>query len=397
MAEPNGKLSEDDRGAIKSSITRGTAVRDQHVDGTIVMNFSTADPGDNEAQHFGFGVHLTEQEKLAADARRVAQQLAAAQEAGVGTPEEEHELDVGEQMLEEHARALAALGGAGGNGAGAHLGEGEPVAWGVDEMPRGRSFHNHRFVAGLRRLAFREQNVRLCAGRALGVVKAAGVGLKDAVGRAAAEGDARGVLQALVQAEQDAMGREMSGEEVDAAERVARQIASAVNNDSGSKNGEGRAFAMRWRKAGESVERKVYAPMVVIADGMFSGLRGTVTSAKPRIVSHFVGLVLHHPPMESPLPYRYRANLFLAEPSPHVAYQVSPCATRLLIDVPNLLPSDDGVYVPLEEEEGEGDSSSHTGGVHAEEESKEMATEDVGDRGRAEGGESKRSEEDGEE
>lgn len=79
-------------------------------------------------------------------------------------------------------------------------------------------------------------------------------------------------------------------------------------------------MGVRWRPAGGAADRTVYAPLVVIADGMFSGMRGAVTGAKPRLVSHFVGLVMHHPPMESPVPYRHRGHVCLTEPTPTLAY-----------------------------------------------------------------------------
>jgi len=157
----------------------GTARRDARIEGAVLLKYPSTDP-EGGARHYGFGAEAADAEAAVeqaagAEAERVAQAVTRAKAAGVGTQGEEKELDTGDRLTDAQSRALANLGGAGGNGAGAAqscaAGSKSP-AWGIDAMPRGRSFHNHRFVAGLRRLAFRESNVRLCVGRAAEVVRA---------------------------------------------------------------------------------------------------------------------------------------------------------------------------------------------------------------------------------
>lgn len=77
---------------------------------------------------------------------------------------------------------------------------------------------------------------------------------------------------------------------------------------------------------------KAFAPLTVVADGLWSGLRSKVdANAKPFVVSTFVGLILQHPPMESPLPFRLHGHVVLAEPSPVLLYQISSTETRILV------------------------------------------------------------------
>jgi len=49
------------------------------------------------------------------------------------------------------------------------------------------------------------------------------------------------------------------------------------------------------------------------------------------MVSTFVGLILQHPPMESPVPFRGCGHVILAEPSPVLMYQISSTETRVLV------------------------------------------------------------------
>ncbi|KAK0521234.1 Squalene epoxidase [Tilletia horrida] len=104
---------------------------------------------------------------------------------------------------------------------------------------------------------------------------------------------------------------------------------------------------------------EVHAPLTFVADGCFSKfrrtLRGTSSRHTPLIRSHFVGLELTHEPMSSlyapspkhpnALPATQGGTAFLPAPEhghvcltpsgPVLLYQIGPCETRILIDVPH--------------------------------------------------------------
>lgn len=82
----------------------------------------------------------------------------------------------------------------------------------------------------------------------------------------------------------------------------------------------------------EKEVKQAFAPLTVVADGLWSALRTSVDKgAKPHQLSSFVGLIIEHPPMESPLPHRGCGHVVLAEPSPVLLYQISSTETRVLV------------------------------------------------------------------
>ncbi len=64
------------------------------------------------------------------------------------------------------------------------------------------------------------------------------------------------------------------------------------------------------------------APLTIVADGIWSGLRTISNTNKPRLVSSFIGVLVTHPSMESPVPFRNHGHVILAKPSPSLIYQV---------------------------------------------------------------------------
>ncbi len=64
------------------------------------------------------------------------------------------------------------------------------------------------------------------------------------------------------------------------------------------------------------------APLTVVADGIWSGLRKVSNNNKPHYVSSFIGVIVTHPPMEAPVPHRNFGHVILAFPSPILIYQV---------------------------------------------------------------------------
>ncbi|KAG1150358.1 hypothetical protein G6F37_002232 [Rhizopus arrhizus] len=78
------------------------------------------------------------------------------------------------------------------------------------------------------------------------------------------------------------------------------------------------------------VEEKFYAPLTLVADGIFSKFRKDFTTRKTKITSHFVGLLMH----DLELPFPQKGFVVIAKPSPILMYQIAPHDLRVLVDVP---------------------------------------------------------------
>lgn len=171
-----------------------------------------------------------------------------------------------------------------------------PVSSGFDprpgtpaQHPRGRSFHNHRFVQALRDMAKQHPNITMHEGR----------------------------VTAL-----------LSPQDVPASHPAAKL---------GGGNAE-TAVGVKWVDA-EKNSHTVTAPLTVVADGAHSALRKRVlTEPKVTASSFFVGLALHHEEGSCPLPYPRHGHVVLANPNPVLLYQISSTETRILVDVPAPLP-----------------------------------------------------------
>ncbi|ORY27866.1 squalene epoxidase-domain-containing protein [Naematelia encephala] len=89
----------------------------------------------------------------------------------------------------------------------------------------------------------------------------------------------------------------------------------------------------------ETVVRKVYAPVTIIADGCFSKFRTTrgARIPTPKTRSHFVGIVLK----DVDLPINHMGTVCLTPNGPVLLYQIADEAreTRMLVDVKGKLPS----------------------------------------------------------
>lgn len=88
-----------------------------------------------------------------------------------------------------------------------------------------------------------------------------------------------------------------------------------------------------------TVDRCVYAPLTIIADGCFSKFRSQPGSRipKPDTRSHFVGVILKNADM----PMKYHGTVSLTPHGPVLMYQIGDEAeeTRMLVDVKGKLPS----------------------------------------------------------
>lgn len=99
----------------------------------------------------------------------------------------------------------------------------------------------------------------------------------------------------------------------------------------------GRAVGVAWVPRGQTTSSEVRASLVVVCDGMYSQLRGALGragGAQPETLSFLTGLLLHHPPEETPLPHPHHGHVILVAPSPVLFYQISPRETRCLVDLP---------------------------------------------------------------
>lgn len=81
-------------------------------------------------------------------------------------------------------------------------------------------------------------------------------------------------------------------------------------------------------------EEYYYAPLTLIADGIFSRFRKEFTESQTQVISHFVGFLIH----DLELPFSQKGFVCLAKPSPILMYQISSHETRVLVDVPGKLP-----------------------------------------------------------
>ena len=161
-------------------------------------------------------------------------------------------------------------------------------ASGTGGPPRGRSFWNHHFVHQLRHLARAEPLVDY----------------------------RQGSVRSLLTADAD----ELLPADADADPGLCRGVRYVTADRT------------------EAVAR---APLVVLADGMFSTMRKRLDGGTPKPSSTFVGYLLHHPADKPCVPYPNRGHVVLADPNPVLLYQITPTVTRILVDVPGIAPSDD--------------------------------------------------------
>lgn len=87
-------------------------------------------------------------------------------------------------------------------------------------------------------------------------------------------------------------------------------------------------------KDNEDKETKIYAPLTLVADGIFSKFRKEFTERQTKVMSHFVGFLIH----DFQLPFPQKGFVAIAKPSPILMYQIGSHDTRVLVDVPGELP-----------------------------------------------------------
>ena len=168
----------------------------------------------------------------------------------------------------------------------------------VSGRKEGRSFHHGRLISSLRRAC-------LSAGPNLVVLEAT---VKD-----------------LVRCEHT---ERVIG--VRAGFKIPSSHSSSSNPSSADPEGDGEKI---------TIDRSVYAPLTIIADGCFSKFRSTPGSRipKPETRSHFVGVILK----DADMPMKYHGTVSLTPAGPVLMYQIGDKAeeTRMLVDVKGKLPS----------------------------------------------------------
>lgn len=92
-------------------------------------------------------------------------------------------------------------------------------------------------------------------------------------------------------------------------------------------------------------EEKIYAPLTLVADGIFSKFRKEFTDRQTNVMSHFVGFLIH----DFELPYSQKGFVCIAKPSPILMYQIAPHDTRILVDVPGELPKGGALKTYMQE------------------------------------------------
>lgn len=104
---------------------------------------------------------------------------------------------------------------------------------------------------------------------------------------------------------------------------------------------------VRYRDKGQEEVKRMDAPLVVVADGIYSRFRKDLIKTKPVPSGHFCGVMMHHCPQS----IEKHLEVVLSEPSFILTYQVSTTCTRALVDVPTNyreLPKDMSEYLTNE-------------------------------------------------
>lgn len=204
------------------------------------------------------------------------------------------------------------------------------VDW-SDGTPRGVSFHNHLFVHQLRKLAAAEPNVSMHIGSARRMLSGGDLrnGGVDMQSRRTTFAPAP--VFGGFNASEESVGQvppPAGSPAPPAAPSSLLPLPAGADEDT--------VMGVEW--VDESGARHVTtARLTVACDGMYGVLRKAVATASARVVSHFCGLILNHPPYQPPVPYPNRGHVVMADPNPVLLYQISPTETRVLVDVPNTL------------------------------------------------------------
>jgi len=85
----------------------------------------------------------------------------------------------------------------------------------------------------------------------------------------------------------------------------------------------------------KGIKKRAFAPLTICADGLFSKFRQHFIRGKTEAASSFVGIVMK----DVKLPYPDKGHVVLMDPAPVLIYPISSEDVRVLVDIPNPLPS----------------------------------------------------------
>ncbi|KAI8086717.1 squalene epoxidase-domain-containing protein [Halteromyces radiatus] len=94
-------------------------------------------------------------------------------------------------------------------------------------------------------------------------------------------------------------------------------------------------IGVRAQEKGKDIQEEFYAPLTIVADGIFSKFRKEFTDTKPDIRSQFVGFIVKN----LDLPMINHGFVAITDPSVVLMYQIGSHETRVLVDIPEPVPS----------------------------------------------------------
>lgn len=164
-----------------------------------------------------------------------------------------------------------------------------------EKSPAGRSFHHGRFIQKLRQKAIEHPSIN--------------------------------VIEGTVTKLLEEKGNVIVGVEYKVVEKEKCVVDEGAVQQVGSKSSK------------NAVIHKLYSKLTLVADGIWSSQRKHLSPATVHSTDSWVGIIVKHDPMGSPIPHPYHGHVILTQPAPCLIYQISSTETRVLI---NLFPDETG-------------------------------------------------------
>jgi squalene monooxygenase len=167
-----------------------------------------------------------------------------------------------------------------------------------EKSPSGRSFHHGRFVQRLRQKVIEHPGVH--------------------------------VIEGTVTKLLEEKGNVIVGVEYKVMEKV---------KSSGPAADEGNQSSEEPQQSKKATVHQLYSKLTLVADGIWSSQRKHLSTAPISSTDSWVGIIVKHEAMASPVPHPYHGHVILTQPAPCLIYQISSTETRVLI---NLFPNSSG-------------------------------------------------------
>jgi squalene monooxygenase len=174
------------------------------------------------------------------------------------------------------------------------------------ESPVGRSFHHGRFIQRLRQKAIEHPRIEVIEGTVTKLIEEKGnviVGVEYKI------------LEKQKETESTSQEAEESG--VDSVTKSSSKRAPTV--------------------------RQLHSKLTLVADGIWSSQRKHLSSSTIHSNDSWVGIIVKHDSMRSPVPHPHHGHVILTQPAPSLIYQISSTETRVLI---NLFPDSSTGSIP---------------------------------------------------